>query len=37
MPHTKKVLALVLFSALSATAAQAQSWTQASNYNGSAS
>ena len=38
MPHTKKVLAIVLLSALSAgTAAQAQSWTQASNYNGSAS
>lgn len=34
MPHTRKVLALVLLSALTAPAAQAQSWTQASNYNG---
>ena len=34
MPHTSKVLTLVLFSVLSAGTAQAQSWTQASNYNG---
>jgi holdfast attachment protein HfaA len=34
MPHTRKVIALVLFGALSASAAQAQTWTQASNYNG---
>jgi holdfast attachment protein HfaA len=34
MPHTRKVLALVLFGALSAGTASAQSWTQASSYNG---
>ena len=34
MPHTKKVIALALFSVLAASAAQAQSWTQSSSYNG---
>ena len=34
MPHVKKAIALVLLSTVAAGAAQAQSWTQASNYNG---
>jgi holdfast attachment protein HfaA len=34
MPHSRKVLALVFFSALAAGSAQAQSWTQSSSYNG---
>ena len=34
MPHTKTVIALALFSVLAATAAQAQSWSQSSSYNG---
>ena len=36
MPHSKKFLALALFGTLhlGATAAEAQSWTNASNYNG---
>ena len=38
MPHSKTVLALALFGALAGTlattAAEAQSWTSASNYNG---
>jgi holdfast attachment protein HfaA len=34
MPHIKKIIALVLFSALPAATAQAQSWSQASSYNG---
>lgn len=34
MPHTRKVIALVLFSVLAAGTAEAQTWTQASNYNG---
>lgn len=34
MPHIKKALALVLFAGLAANAAQAQSWTSSSSYNG---
>jgi holdfast attachment protein HfaA len=34
MPHSRKALALVLLGLLSAGAAQAQSWSQASSYNG---
>ena len=34
MPHSKKFLALALLSALGASAAEAQSWSSASNYNG---
>jgi holdfast attachment protein HfaA len=34
MPHSKKFLALALISAWSATTAEAQTWTNASNYNG---
>ena len=34
MPHTRNVIALVIFGALSASAAQAQGWTQSSSYNG---
>jgi holdfast attachment protein HfaA len=34
MPHSKKFLALALLSVFGATAAQAQSWAGASNYNG---
>jgi len=34
MPHTRKVIALVLFGVLSVSTAEAQTWTQASNYNG---
>ena len=34
MLHSKTVLALMLISTLGATAAQAQSWTSSSNYNG---
>lgn len=34
MPHSKTFLALALFSVLGATAAEAQTWTNASNYNG---
>ena len=34
MRHTSKLLALALLGALSAGSAEAQSWTQASNYNG---
>ena len=34
MLHSKTILALMLLSAFAATAAQAQSWTSSSNYNG---
>jgi holdfast attachment protein HfaA len=34
MPHSRNVIALALFGILSASAAQAQSWTQSSSYNG---
>jgi holdfast attachment protein HfaA len=34
MPHPRKVLAIALLGVLSASAAEAQSWTQSSNYNG---
>jgi holdfast attachment protein HfaA len=34
MHHSKTILALTLLSAFAATAAQAQSWTSSSNYNG---
>jgi holdfast attachment protein HfaA len=34
MPHSKTILALTLLSAFAATAAQAQSWNNSSNYNG---
>jgi holdfast attachment protein HfaA len=34
MPHSKTFLALLLVSTIGATAAQAQSWTTSSNYNG---
>src|ERR1700722_14417732 len=34
MPHTRKVIALAIFGILSAHAAEAQSWTQSSSYNG---
>jgi holdfast attachment protein HfaA len=34
MPHTRKVIAFVLFGVLAAGTAEAQTWNQASNYNG---
>ena len=34
MRHSKTVIALTLFAAFGASAAQAQSWTSSSNYNG---